>query len=158
MTERQKVLRLVVKEVLVYPKTIKIKHSIPISKPHTPPGPSGAPELPSYLLRSCSHNPSLWCADGRRLKDSIFHHPSREKFLHETQDVPIRNFGCHRFHDDLVRDVVKEPFDICVADQIRNQVFVIGQQIPQPIGRASPAFVDAAPGGTRCGSRAAAST
>jgi site-specific DNA recombinase len=36
VTERQRVLRLVVKEILVYPNTIKIKHSIPISKPNTP--------------------------------------------------------------------------------------------------------------------------
>jgi site-specific DNA recombinase len=40
VNERQRVLRLVVKEILVYPNTIKIKHSIPISKPNTPLGAS----------------------------------------------------------------------------------------------------------------------
>jgi len=55
VTERQKVLRLIVKEILVYPKTIKIKHSLPISRPNTPAVSSGPSEMPGYLLRSWSH-------------------------------------------------------------------------------------------------------
>jgi site-specific DNA recombinase len=55
VTQRQKVLRLVVKEILVHPKTIKIKHSIPVSRPNTPVESSGTSEMPSYLLRSGSH-------------------------------------------------------------------------------------------------------
>lgn len=54
VTQRQKVLRLVVKEILVHPKTIKIKHSIPVSRPNTPVESSGTSEMPSYLLRSGS--------------------------------------------------------------------------------------------------------
>jgi site-specific DNA recombinase len=38
--ERQKILRLVVKEILVHKETIKIKHSIPITSPRAPSGPS----------------------------------------------------------------------------------------------------------------------
>ena len=49
--ERQRILRLVVKEVLVGPDTLTIKHSIPIS------GPSGTQEVPSYVLRGRSHQP-----------------------------------------------------------------------------------------------------
>ena len=59
VTERQKVLRLIVKEILVYPKTIKIKHSLPISRPNTPAVSSGPSEMPGYLLRSWSHKPTL---------------------------------------------------------------------------------------------------
>jgi site-specific DNA recombinase len=55
VTERQKVLRLVAKEILVYPNTIKIKHSLPVSRPSTPVEPSRTTELPGYLLRSWSH-------------------------------------------------------------------------------------------------------
>lgn len=55
VTQRQKVLRLVVKEILVHPKTIKIKHSIPVSRPNTPVESSGTSEMPSYLLRSGRH-------------------------------------------------------------------------------------------------------
>ncbi len=55
VSSRQKILRLIVKEILVGPKTLTIKHSIPIrgssSVPREPSGPSGYPEVPSYLLR-----------------------------------------------------------------------------------------------------------
>ena len=53
--ERQKILRLVVKEILVHKETIKIKHSVPITGATTPSGPSGRENVPSYLLRKGSH-------------------------------------------------------------------------------------------------------
>ncbi len=46
--DRQRILRLVVKEILVGPETLTIKHSIPTS------GPSGSSEKPSYRLRGWS--------------------------------------------------------------------------------------------------------
>ena len=55
VVERQKILRLVVKEILVYKDTIKIKHSIPITGPPKTPASSGTERiLKSYLLRSWS--------------------------------------------------------------------------------------------------------
>src|SRR3989442_2555370 len=61
--ERQKILRLVVHEILVGSDTIRIRHSIPV--PDSGPGGHGSPELPtrpaagtgfgSYLLRTGSH-------------------------------------------------------------------------------------------------------
>ncbi len=54
--ERQKIVRLVVKEVLVDQESIKIKHSIPVGERNNPsPKPSANPQAPSYLLRSWSH-------------------------------------------------------------------------------------------------------
>ena len=59
VVERQKILRLVVKEILVYKNTIKIKHSIPITGPPRTPGSSGNEKIPkSCLLRSWSHFPT----------------------------------------------------------------------------------------------------
>jgi len=55
--ERQKILRLVVKEILVYKETIKIKHSIPVTGAKAPSGPSGRENMPSYLLCSGRHLP-----------------------------------------------------------------------------------------------------
>jgi site-specific DNA recombinase len=54
--DRKKILRLVVKEVLVFKDTIKIKHSIPITAPPRTPDSSGAEKglSKSYLLRSWS--------------------------------------------------------------------------------------------------------
>ena len=48
VTDRQKILRLVVKEILVGPDTLTIKHSIPVA------GSSGPSDVPSYLLRGGS--------------------------------------------------------------------------------------------------------
>lgn len=48
--ERQRILRLVVKEILVGSDTLTIKHSIPVSRP------SGGPERPSYVLRGWSQD------------------------------------------------------------------------------------------------------
>jgi site-specific DNA recombinase len=53
--ERQKILRLVVKEILIHKETIKVRHSIPIPGTTAPSGPSGRENVPSYLLRSGSH-------------------------------------------------------------------------------------------------------
>ena len=55
LTDRQKILRLLVKEILVDLETIKIKHSIPVTGPSSGSGPLERPETPSYLLRSWSH-------------------------------------------------------------------------------------------------------
>ena len=52
VTERQNILRLVVKEILVGPSTLKIKHSIPVPAPNAPNGPPMRSEIPDYLLRS----------------------------------------------------------------------------------------------------------
>src|SRR5207302_3022590 len=49
VAERQQVLRLVVKEVLVGPQRVVIRHSIPT--------PSGGPPAPGYLLRGRSREP-----------------------------------------------------------------------------------------------------
>jgi site-specific DNA recombinase len=65
--ERQQILRLVVKEVLVDGDTITLRHSIPIRPPDAgangvPPtsaGPPGVTPAPDYLLRSRGHRPTL---------------------------------------------------------------------------------------------------
>ena len=54
VTERQKILRLVVREILVGRETIKIKHSLPVTGFNTPTGSSGDSEVLGYLLRSWS--------------------------------------------------------------------------------------------------------
>jgi site-specific DNA recombinase len=59
VTDRQKVLRLVVKEILIDLQTIKIKHSIPVSGSSPALEPLRGPEIPSYLLRSRSHLPNF---------------------------------------------------------------------------------------------------
>ncbi len=64
--ERQKILRLVVQEILVSSDTIRIRHSIPVvnsgpeghGSPAVPTRPGAGPGFGSYLLRTWSHLPS----------------------------------------------------------------------------------------------------
>jgi site-specific DNA recombinase len=72
--DRQRILRLVVKEIVVGPDTLTIKHSIPAS------GPSGPSEEPSYLLRGWSHHPAL-----RRTRGRVRHCP----FLENSRFKPL---------------------------------------------------------------------
>jgi len=53
--ERQKVLRLVIKEVLIDDETINIKHSVPFAISSKTNLPLESAKIPSYLLRSGSH-------------------------------------------------------------------------------------------------------
>ena len=87
VTERQRIVRLVVKEVLIGDETITLRHSIPI--PSSPPQNDGAPsqDAPNYLLCKGRERASLWNPD---LPSGI------DDLLHEMQDLrvldPLRNF------------------------------------------------------------------
>ncbi len=59
VTEQQKILRLLAREILVDHDTIVIRHSIPGMSSNLPPGPSGGTKLPGYLLRSGSQRAAL---------------------------------------------------------------------------------------------------
>ena len=52
--ERQKVLRLIVKEILIDDESIRIKHSIPLSRTNMPIEPMTCKNTPTYLLRKGS--------------------------------------------------------------------------------------------------------
>jgi len=80
VNDRQKILRLVVKEILIDIDTIKIKHSIPITKSSPESGPPVGPEIPNYLLRSWSNDSTLWSTLLR-----ISHNP----FLHYSGVQPL---------------------------------------------------------------------
>ena len=54
VTERQKVLRLIVKEILIDDENIMIKHSIPLPQTDMPIEPILGKNIPSYLLRKGS--------------------------------------------------------------------------------------------------------
>jgi site-specific DNA recombinase len=114
VTQRQKVLRLVVKEILVYPKTIKIKHSIPVSRPNTPIESSGTSQMPSYLLRSGSHHSPLWGPFVRVCQDAFFQHPSIEPLADQPHYAPIVDPLLNKRSEQPMVQVVEASTDICV--------------------------------------------
>jgi site-specific DNA recombinase len=62
VVERQKVLRLIVKEIQLDDESLTIKHSIPLTTPSKTEKPIKGPEIISCLLRSGRHHPALWNA------------------------------------------------------------------------------------------------
>ena len=72
--ERQKVLRLVVKEVLIDDETINIKHSVPFAISSKTNLSLESAKIPSYLLRSGSQRPALRNTLSGILTAAIDHH------------------------------------------------------------------------------------
>ncbi len=108
--ERQRIVRLVVKEVLIGDDSIVIRHSIPIAS--TPPAsgtpPSGAPPAPSrphdnafgqsYLLRSGRDHTALWNAP----------FPVRLKYdLEQVQHIGIADPAGHLGEQHIVPNSIK---------------------------------------------------
>jgi site-specific DNA recombinase len=98
--ERQKILRLLVKEILVGRETITIRHSIRMPNsgpepsgaprpPHAPETPPRAPPDPSYLLRSGRHHPALRSPALRRKQPPFAITPRLEHRLDQTQHPAV---------------------------------------------------------------------
>ena len=109
VTERQRVVRLLVKEILVSDDRIIIRHSIPLptgpSGGHTPSPSHGSPEPrsgKSYLLRSGGNYSALWNA----LLARSFQHD-----LQKMHDVRVINPPCHFFQQPVLPDIVKRSGD-----------------------------------------------
>jgi site-specific DNA recombinase len=90
--ERQQILRLLVKEVLVDTDTITLRHSIPVPQSGnagTPRsnsgGPSGASPAPGYLLRKGSQWTSLRSPLHARADQPVLHHPGIQECPDELQ-------------------------------------------------------------------------
>jgi site-specific DNA recombinase len=100
--ERQKVLRLVVKEILVDDKNIRIKHSIPL----LPPDKSGLqkmqPEVPSYLLRSGSQRTALGHALVGVLQAAFHHDSSTQVFSDQAKHPFVMDFRGYPMHQHIV--------------------------------------------------------
>lgn len=80
--DRQRILRLVVKEILVGPDTLTIKHSIPLS------GSTEAGNLPSYLLCGRSQRATLRCSLPRRLPRFVSLHTACFKIASDQIQNP----------------------------------------------------------------------
>jgi site-specific DNA recombinase len=110
--ERQQILRLLVKEVLVAADSLTIRHSIPI--PQTGPvsngpqstgsDPSGASQKASYLLRSRSNAPTLNRPHVTVYSLALLQHARSEPFLDQAHDAPV----CHAVLDKLHQPSVLE--------------------------------------------------
>jgi site-specific DNA recombinase len=104
-SEQQRVLRLVVREVLIGgdDDTITIRHSIP--------SPTG-PDDPSYLLRGSSHHSALRSSLLGAVKPTVLDHAS----LQPLPDHPPRGERAEHGQEVIVGDSVKRPGQISVQN------------------------------------------
>src|SRR6266849_3776423 len=113
--ERQRIVRLVVKEVLIGEDHIVIRHSIPIAStppasggPPAPSWPDGAPTGQSYLLRSGRN----WSSLRRTLQAlhhrSVGHHTGVEVAANEPQKPRVADSSRQPSHQHVLVDPVEE--------------------------------------------------
>ena len=109
---QQRILRLVVREVLIGgdDDTITIRHTIP-----TPTGPND----PSYLLRGSSHHAALRRPGDRLPEHPVLHHPRLKPQPHEPQHPPIRDSLRDERQQPLLVDLPEEVADVGLCDPHR---------------------------------------
>ena len=125
--ERQRIVRLVIKDILVGDETIVIRHSIPLSSV-TPSGGAGvqsnSPVRPgvgdrSYLLRSGSHHAALRRPCIARLDYAIFPlHWRLQPALHIEQHPRTAGMSPNRTQEQRMIDAVEERLDVDVEHPV----------------------------------------
>jgi site-specific DNA recombinase len=119
--DRQRIVRLVVKEVLVGDDTIVIRHSIPV--PSGPPGGSSPPALGgsddlgsdrSYLLRTGRDHRPLWRPTLRRPAPQPVQHVLRQETLEQGQHSSIGHFDLHPREQGAAWNAVKVALEVRV--------------------------------------------
>ena len=57
-----------------------------------------------------------------RIRFRIHPYPGPEKFFNELQDVAVSDLGRDTLHNQFVRDVIKESFDIRIRHELMTVV------------------------------------
>jgi site-specific DNA recombinase len=122
--ERQRIVRLLVKEVVVGPESITIRHCLPMTlNPNpAPPAPSGpvkeAPNCGSSLLRSGSRHCPLWRPHSRLRPLAIFRYSSLQPFLDQPKHPVIGHPMLDELHGPFVAHVVKEATNVRIENPV----------------------------------------
>ena len=125
VVERQKVLRLIVKEIQLDDESLTIKHSIPLTTPSKTEKPIKGSEITSYLLRSGRHHSALRCATTVALAASsvalrpltiLFHDRGLEPHPNQVQYAAVADSFGHQDHELGVGNHVEVLFQISVND------------------------------------------
>jgi site-specific DNA recombinase len=121
VAERQRIVRLLVKEILVDGDTIVIRHSIPAPTDSTDgSGPTSRakgrqpPDDASYLLRKGSHHRSLSGPLLTHRDDPVFEDARLEPFLDQADDAPVADPMLQEADQPFLVDLVEERSDVGV--------------------------------------------
>jgi site-specific DNA recombinase len=119
ITERQRIVRLVVKDVLIGDDTITIRHSISVPQQPTPQGSNLSPSETAgrnYLLCKGSERAALRCAFRAHTRYPAFHQPRLKIAPDRLQHPFIPNLARHPRHQHVVVHTVEELLQIEIDD------------------------------------------
>jgi site-specific DNA recombinase len=146
--ERQRVLRLLVKDVLIGPEKITIRHRIPVREPATSGG--GHHDTTDTEGDMRKSYPLCWGRENRTLRGTsagvrqraVLGEDARlEERLHQGQDAFIPDSHPHPVHESRMRDFVEAGFDVPFHDPLvraGGEVVHLGHRVMCPSVRAEP--------------------
>ena len=115
--ERQRIVRLLVKEVLVGEDTITIRHSIPIPSGPPPQNGGSAPtDGQDYLLRKGRERTALWRSHRPLLNHSIPHDPAVEICPDQADHSPVSDALLNAVYEDVMVDPVEKFLQVHIHD------------------------------------------
>ena len=149
VSERQRVLRLLVKEILVSDDKIIIRHCIPLpTGPRDGPSAESAnaivPSIEGYLLRSRSHHRSLPRPPVTDHDDPVFEHARLQPFLDQADDAPVADPVLQEAYQPVMTDLIEERPDVGVQYEAHLLAADPDTERIQRIVRAAPGSEPAA--------------
>ncbi|XNR94431.1 recombinase family protein [Streptomyces sp. R-74717] len=152
--ERQRVLRLLVKDVLVGPEKITIRHRIPVREhtaddQHQDQDATEGDPCPSYPLRWGRDDSSLRRACQAPLDPSqLGKHACLEELLAQIHRAAVGDTTADAFHDNVMPDVVEAPCNVAlnrprvaVIDVVHNLGYRVLRPASRPVGIDRPVLV-----------------
>ena len=145
ITERQRIVRLVVKDVLIGDDTITIRHSIPVlmGPPQAGSLPPSQTSGPNYLLCKGSDTSALGRPFFHSYSFPILQHAGLQPFLDEPHDAPICNPMRDELHQPFVGNAIEKAFDVQVQHPVhfsrqqsgvqRVQRLMLAASWPEPV-------------------------
>ena len=137
VAERQRVLRLLVKDVLVGPDKITIRHSIPV-RHNASSRTDGSAETdtegetpPDCQLRWRSHHPALRGARDRPLQHTLDHRTCLQPQSQQLEHPPVRDPPAHQLEQTVVVDFAEEIGDI----EFDHELVALDEAAAQPLLR-----------------------
>jgi site-specific DNA recombinase len=123
VSERQRIMRLLVKEVLVGDDKIIIRHCIPLPNRSGDRPPDGGvntapPGTEGYLLRSRSHNRALRRPLLRLDHASSFEYACRQPFGNQPDDSPVANPMLDETDQPFPADLVEKGLNVAVEHPV----------------------------------------
>src|SRR5450631_1100833 len=139
ITERQRIVRLVVKDVLIGDDTITIRHSIPvlIGPPQGGSLPPSQTAGPNYLLCKGSDNGSLRRSYLRLRPLTVFRNSRLQPFLDQAKYPGIGHAMRDELHDPLVAHVVEEATSVRIKHPVHSLPLDARRQRVQRLMRAA---------------------